>query len=148
MKTLPWKLGIALLWALGPVLELAHLMLYLRIDEKGTTRLGNLVVHSTLFSVVPLLLCVLSLTLRDKANKRMNIVLGVLVGFVLSLIWFLEGGLGVIAYEGPPLSAQRAILLGFKTVLMLLIPWFAWRWPKESAQPVRRRYLCARCLTG
>jgi ethanolamine transporter EutH len=132
MGTLPWKLRIAVLWAIGPVLELAHLFLNIGVEEKGTARLGNLVVHSTFFFLIPLLMCLLSLTLKDKWNKRLNIVLGIFFGFVSAPIWFLEGGLGVIMYDGPPIGLEHALLLGFKIVVALFIPWFAWKWPTQE----------------
>ena len=132
MGTLPWKLRIAVLWAIGPVLELAHLFLNIGVEEKGTARLGNLVVHSTVFFLIPLLMSLLSLALDDKLNKRLNIVLGIFYGFISAPIWFLEGGLGVIMYDGPPIGAEHALLLGFKVVVALFIPWYAWKWPKQE----------------
>ena len=132
MRTLPWKLRIAVLWAIGPVLELAHLFLNIGVEEKGTARLGNLVVHSTVFFLIPLLMSLLSLALDDKLNKRLNIVLGIFYGFISAPIWFLEGGLGVIMYDGPPIGAEHALLLGFKIVVALFIPWYAWKWPKQE----------------
>ena len=132
MSTLSWKVRIAILWAIGPVLELAHLFLNIVVEEKGTARLGNLVIHSTFFFLIPLLMCLLSLTLKDRLNKWVNIVLGIFFGFISAPIWFLEGGLGVIMYDGPPIGLEHALLLGFKIVVTVFIPWFAWKWPKQE----------------
>ena len=132
MVTLSWKVRIALLWAIGPVLELAHLFLNIGVEEKGTARLGNLVIHSTFFFLIPLLMCLLSLILKDRLNKWLNIILGIFFGFVSAPIWFLEGGLGVIMYDGPPIGLEHALLLGFKIVVTVFIPWFAWKWPKQE----------------
>ena len=131
-NTLPWKIRIALLWAVGPVLELTHLFLTIGTEEKWMARLGDLVVHSTVFFLVPMLMCLLSLTLKDKPNKWVNIVLGIFYGFVSAPIWFLEGGLGVIMYDGPPIGLEHALLLGLKMVIAVFIPWFAWKWPKRE----------------
>jgi len=133
MRTLPWKIRIALLWAIGPVLELAHLFYNIGVDEKGLARLGNLVVHTTFVFLIPLLMCLLSLTLTDKLNRWVNLVLGLFFGFVSAPIWFLEGGLGIIMYDGPPIGPEHALLLGLKVVVALFIPWFAWKWPKQEA---------------
>jgi hypothetical protein len=133
MNTLPWKLRISILWAIGPVLELAHILFTIGVEEKWLARLGNLVIHSTFFFLVPMLMCLLTLILNDKWNKWLNIVLGIFFGFVSAPIWFLEGGLGVIMYDGPPLGAEHALLLGLKMVITVFIPWFAWKWPKAEA---------------
>ena len=133
MDTLPWKIRIAILWAIGPILELAHILFTIGVEDKWLARLGSLVVHSTFFFLVPLLMCLLTLILDDKLNRGLNLVLGIFFGFVSAPIWFLEGGLGVIMYDGPPLGAEHALLLGLKIVVTLFIPWFAWKWPKREA---------------
>ena len=136
METLSWKVRIAILWAIGPILELAHLFLNIGAEEKGMARLGNLVLYTTFSLLIPLLMCFLSLTLKDKLNKRFNIVLGIFFAFISAPLWFLEAGLGVIMYDGPPIGTEHALLLGFKIVVTAFIPWFAWKWPKQEAQGV------------
>ena len=136
MGNLPWKVRIAVLWVIGPVLELAHLFLTIGTEDKWMARLGVLPIHATFFFLIPLTMCLLSLTLKDKLNKRFNIVLGIFFAFISAPLWFLEAGLGVIMYDGPPIGTEHALLLGFKIVVTAFIPWFAWKWPKQEAQGV------------
>ncbi|HEY71608.1 MAG TPA: hypothetical protein G4O08_13610 [Anaerolineae bacterium] len=133
MSTLPWKIRIAVLWAIGPVLELAHLFFTISPEGERQARLGNLVVHTTFFFLIPMVMCLLSLILSDQWNKWLNLILGIFFGFVSAPIWFLEGGLGVIMYDGPPIGTEHALLLGLKIVVTVFIPWFAWKWPKQEA---------------
>ena len=132
METLSWKVRIAVLWAIGPVLELAHLFLTIGTEDKWKARLGVLAIHATFFFIIPLLMCLLTLILKDKANKWANLIIGIFFAFVSAPIWFLEGGLGVIMYDGPPIGIEHALLLGFKIVVAAFIPWFAWKWPKQE----------------
>jgi len=133
MDSLPWKIRIAVLWAIGPIIESGHLILTIDTDDKWCARLGILTIHATFFYIVPLLMSLLTLILKDKVNRWVNIIAGILFGVVFSIIWFLEGGLGVIMYDGPSIGIEHALLLGFKVVVALFIPWFAWKWPKQEA---------------
>jgi len=130
MGTLPWKIRIAVLWAIGPIIELAHLFLNIGAEEKGNARLGVLAVYATFVFIIPLLMSLLTLILKDKVNRWANLIIGIFFAFISTPIWFLEGGLGVIMYDGPPIGIEHALLLGFKVVVTLFIPWFAWKWPK------------------
>lgn len=122
-----------MLWAIGPVLELAHLFLTIGTEDKWKARLGVLAIHATFFFIIPLLMCLLSLILKDKANKWANIIVGLFFACFSAPIWFLEGGLGVIMYDGPPIGIEHVLLLGFKIVVTAFIPWFAFKWPKQEA---------------
>ncbi|MFC1994276.1 hypothetical protein ACFLVI_03325 [Chloroflexota bacterium] len=130
--TLSWKVRIAVLWAIGPVLEAAHLVLFTRVEDWGKY-LGAVPLHVTFMYIIPLVMCLLSLTLKDKLNKWVNIVLGLFFAVLAAPLAFLEMGLGVIMYEGPSLGTEHALLLGLKVVVTLFIPWFAWRWPKRAS---------------
>jgi len=131
MATLSWKVRIAVLWAIGPVLQVAQLVIFTRVDDWGKY-MGDFVLFSTFLLLLPLTFCVLSLTLKDKPNKWVNIIAGIFFAFISYPIAWLELGLGVIMYEGPPLGSEHALILGFRMVITLLIPWFAWKWPKQE----------------
>ncbi|MFC1963204.1 hypothetical protein ACFLVL_01080 [Chloroflexota bacterium] len=132
IDTLSWKVRIAVLWVIAPVLEATNLVLFTRVEDWGKY-LGTMALHTSFMFIAPLVMCLLSLTLKDKLNKWVNIVLGSFFGPIVAIIWFLEGGLGVLMYDGPSLGAEHALLLGFKVVVTLFIPWFAWRWPKRAS---------------
>ncbi len=131
METLSWKVRIAVLWVCGPILELAHLVL-ISETHNWLVRHGNLVLHSTFFFLLPLIMGVLSLTLKDKPNRWVNLILGIAFTFVFYLINFLECGLGVVMYNGPAIGTEQILLLGLKVVITAFIPWLAWRWPKQE----------------
>jgi len=132
MQTLSWKVRIAVLWAIGPVLQVAQLVIFTRVEDWGKY-MGDFVLFSTFLLILPMIFCVLSLVLKDKWNKWVNIIAGIFFAFVSYPLAFLELGLGVIMYEGPPLGAEHALILGLRVLITLFIPWFAWKWPKQEA---------------
>jgi len=135
MSTLSWKVRIAVIWAIGPMLHVAHLLYFTRVEDWGKYQ-GDVVLQSTVLLLLPLTFCVLSLTLKDKPNRWVNIIAGIFFAFLSYPVAWLELGLGVIMYEGPPLGAEYALILGFRMVITFLIPWFAWKWPKQESLPI------------
>ncbi len=78
-----------------------------------------------IFMVLPIFMVFLSLTLKYKANRRANIILGIL--FVVFDLYFLVSvfPLGSAAYE---------IFMAFVyPVFTALIVWYAWKWRKQEA---------------
>ena len=71
--------------------------------------------------MIPTLMIVLSLTLKAKANRWTNIIVGILqIVFVLGS-----------QFIGKP-EAHYLFGSGVELVLLLLIVWFAWKWPKQE----------------
>ncbi len=70
---------------------------------------------------VPLVMIVVSLTLKYKANRWTNIILGI-VFTVLSLISMVDA-----------LSAHGILLWVSQAVATASIVWLAWKWPKPKA---------------
>jgi uncharacterized membrane protein HdeD (DUF308 family) len=72
--------------------------------------------------VTTIFMVILSLTLKDKANRWANIIVGILwVGYDLM---FLSSSLASPAYE---------IVLGIVYLLFsALIVWHAWKWPTQE----------------
>lgn len=132
-QTLPWKNRIAILWASGLLLELAHLIL-ISETHNWLVRHGNLVVYSSFFILAPIALVVLTLTLPDTPNRWVNIILGCFFAFVSAPLNFLECGVGLIQYTGPDPGLEQGLILGLKVIVTLLIPWFALKWPRQESE--------------
>jgi hypothetical protein len=92
-------------------------------DVPVTTEL--LLVMSIIF-VVPIFMSFLSLTLKDKANRRANLTIGVF--FVAFDLIFL--GLALFLW---PFSAYETLWGIAYPVFTALVVWYAWRWPKQDA---------------
>ncbi len=128
-----WKVKIAVLWICGPVLESAHLLFSIDTTGAWLKRLGDLVVHSTFFITLPIILAVLTLILKDKWNQRVNVIFGIIPGLTFYIINFFEFGLGMVpgGYTGPAPGPEQIIILALKVAITALIPWLAWRWPGQ-----------------
>jgi hypothetical protein len=75
---------------------------------------------------VPLVMAVLSLTLKDKANQWANIILGIFyAGFIL---FELAMNVATVAYPYVILMDTSAV------VAAALIAWYAYNWPKQKGE--------------
>ncbi|RJP53224.1 MAG: hypothetical protein C4586_01840 [Anaerolineaceae bacterium] len=82
-----------------------------------------LVVLSAILAI-PIVMSALSLTLKDKVNRRVNLVTGAL--FVVWELIFL-----IFVYSQAPLYE---IFWGMTyLVFVSLVVWYAWKWPKQEA---------------
>jgi hypothetical protein len=82
----------------------------------------GLLLGSALLMVIPTAMVFLSLTLQAKANRLVNIIVAMVYIVVLGST-FLSG-------RNPAYYILFAIL---KAVLLALIIWHAWKWPKKQA---------------
>ncbi len=73
--------------------------------------------------IIPSLMIFLSLILPAKANRWTNIIVGILQSVVLA---------GFLIGESWAFYIFATIV---EIVLLLLIVWYAWRWPKQEGQP-------------
>jgi len=130
------KIKLAVLWLFVAVAMSANTILYFVIpgviDE---TRAGAVVgmqagpelllVMAVTYFWVPLVMAVLSFTLKDKANRWANISLGIFyVGFILFELFM---NVTTVAYPYVMLMDTSAI------VVAALIAWYAYKWPKQEA---------------
>jgi len=90
MSTLSWKVRIAVIWAIGPMLHVAHLLYFTRVEDWGKYQ-GDVVLQSTVLLLLPLTFCVLSLTLKDKPNRWVNIIAGIFFAFLSYPVAWLDG---------------------------------------------------------
>jgi len=84
-----------------------------------------LLVMAIMYYWVPLVMAVMSITLKDKANRWANIILGIFyAGFIL---FELIMNITTVAYPYVILMDTSVI------VATALIAWYAWKWPKQQA---------------
>jgi len=131
MEVLRWKTRIALLWVFMAVAMSAHAALaamepggFEKIAEEATTMGPGMLVFMSLFWWVPLVMAVLSVTLKDSANRWTNFILGII--FTILNIFHLTEHLA------QP-SAHSLLIVCSTIVVTALIAWFAWTWPKQEA---------------
>jgi len=92
----------------------------------GEVPLGSQIslVGAAILMTIPAIMVFLSLTLKAKANRLANIILGIIYTGVMLFTVLLPGAW---AYY---------IFLGIvEVVLTVLIVWSAWKWPKQEGQP-------------
>ncbi len=128
MEILRWKIRIAVLWVFMAVAMSAHSIVYLlepgAIAEIEAMQLGaGMLLFMAIFWWVPLVMAVLSLTLKDSANRWANFVLGV-VFTILNIVHLTE-------HLAQP-SAHEILFIGSTVVVTGLLAWFAWRRPKQQ----------------
>jgi len=88
----------------------------------GIQMTQGLLLGSALLMAIPSFMVFLSLTLQAKANRIVNIIAGI-VYIVVLVSTFLTG-------RNPAYYILFAIL---KAVLLALVVWHAWKWPKKEA---------------
>lgn len=125
------KIRLAVLWLFVAITMSANTILYLVvpgvIDEIRAGEVvglqagpGLLLVMAIMYYWVPLVMAVLSLTLKDKVNRSASIFLGIFyAGFIL---FELVMNMTTVAYPYVMLMDISAI------VVAVLIAWFAWKW--------------------
>jgi len=79
---------------------------------------------SAITMLIPITMGFLSLALKDKTNRRANMVLGIFfVGYVLLFLFS--------SITARP--AYETVLATALVVFAALIVWHAWKWPKQEA---------------
>ena len=129
------KLKLSALWAARMLSGLQgdstrlHDPVALRGLVEGTSAVrvtdGLLLLMSLIFAI-PILMIILSLTLRDRPNRWANRSIGIV--FVVFDLGFL--GLTLFLWQ---FSAYETFWSLMYAVLTALIVWYAWRWPKREA---------------
>ena len=128
MEILRWKTRIAVLWLFMAVAMSAHSVLAFMepgaMEKIAGRAMGpGMMLFMAIFWWVPLVMAVLSVTLKDSANRWANFILGIV--FTLLNIFHLTEHLA------KP-SIHQLLLIGSTVVVTALIAWFAWKWPKQE----------------
>ena len=129
MGILQWKIRISVLWIFMAVAMVAHSVLAFmepgameQIEEMQIS--VGMFLFMALFWWVPLVMAVLSVTLKDLANRWTNIILGI-VFTALNIFHLIE-------HLADP-SAHQILIIGSTVVVTALIFWHALKWPKQEA---------------
>jgi len=131
MQTLTLKTRISVLWIFMAVAMSAHSVLSFMepgVVEKiisGEMAMGpGMFVFMAIFWWVPLVMAILSVTLRDSANRWANMILGI-VFTVLNIFHLIEH------LTAAP-SVHQILIIGSTVVATALIFWYALKWPKQE----------------
>jgi hypothetical protein len=137
MKRLTWKIRISVLWIVLAVVTTAwtlqSLVVPSTIEEIMAGIWGGMQISEwfllffSLFWLIPLIMAVLSVTLKDAANRRTNLVLGIIFA-VFYVFHPIEHIIRGMEYVGFLLFCNTVCI-----VIPALIAWHACKWPKEEA---------------
>jgi O-antigen/teichoic acid export membrane protein len=79
-----------------------------------------------IITLIPPVMAVLSITLKDSINRWANIIVGIVFAF-LALV-----GLGEYLMKQDAYYAGLILVAIVEFVVAALIVWFAWKWPKKE----------------
>jgi len=130
-----YKMKLAVLWLFVAVsmsaIVSAMFMVPGVIDEvRGEEIAGMQITHELLVVMavtyywIPLVMAVLSVTLKDSINRWANTIAG--VGYAGFVLIELISNITTVAYPYAMLMDVSAI------VAAALIAWYAWKWPKQE----------------
>lgn len=88
----------------------------------GIQMTQGLLVGSAILMLVPSVMVFLSLVLKAKANRLVNIIVGIVYLGVLGSTFFTGRNPG-----------YYLLFATVKALLLILVIWFAWKWPKRDA---------------
>jgi len=131
MENLALKTRLAVLWLFVAVTMSANTLLYLLVpgvlDEiRAGTVVGMqagsalLLTMAVMYYWVPLVMAVLSLTLKDRVNRWASIILGVF--YAVFILFELFMNVTTVAYPYVKLMDTSAIIVA------VLIAYYAWKW--------------------
>ena len=92
------------------------------IGATGAPMTQVMLLGIAIFMAIPSVMVFLSLTLKPKANRWANIILGIIYTCAVPLTLLTPG-----------ISAYYLFLTIVEVVLTALIVWYAWKWPKQKA---------------
>ena len=129
---------IAVLWIFMAVAMSAHVVLsvfepgVVEQISSGKMQIGEgMFLFMALFWLIPLTMAYLSVTLKDLANRRANITLGILFT-ALNFFHMLFEVMVQPSTHMVQWSLHQLLIDGSTVVVTALIVWYAWKWPKEA----------------
>jgi heme A synthase len=123
---------ISVLWFFVVVSDLANVLMSLaypgvmeELMTAGESMGPELMFAGAIVILIPLVMAVLTLTLKDSMNRWLNIILGL----VFTVIYF--GNFVELSTTMPAAYILLLSIAGF--IAPALIVWYAWKWPKQEA---------------
>ena len=138
MESVTLKTRIAVLWIFMAVAMSASMELsvfepgVVEAIASGKMQIGEeTFLFMALFWLIPLTMAYLSVTLKDLANRRANITLGIVFTAVniFHLLFELVVQPSIHMVQA---SLHQLLIDGSTVVVTVLIVWYAWKWPKEA----------------
>ena len=133
MENLGLKTRISVLWIWMAVAISAHSLLFLfepgGIEKitSGEMKMGaGMLLLDALFWLIPLVMAFLSVTLKDTADRWVNMILGGIFT-VLNILHLIKA----ISYFG--LAIHQILIVGSTVLATALVFWYALKWPKQEA---------------
>jgi hypothetical protein len=106
-------------------MEPGHLEQFMAGEIEGIQITQTLLLVSAIIQALPSVMVFLSLTLKAKANRWANIILGIV--YIAVLVAFSTMG---------EISILYLFYATGEGVLLVLIIWHAWKWPKQEREEV------------
>jgi drug/metabolite transporter (DMT)-like permease len=132
LESLVSKMRISVLWFFVVVSDLANVLMSLaypgvmeELMTAGESMGPELMFAGAIVILIPLVMAVLTLTLKDSMNRWLNIILGL----VFTVIYF--GNFVELSTTMPAAYILLLSIAGF--IAPALIVWYAWKWPKQEA---------------
>lgn len=95
------------------------------LENSGSVKITpELLAIMSLVFVVPVLMSVLTLTLRPTASRSANRILGTIYALIILVFWVMALTIESTSYGKIWATAQ--------VVFALMIVWYAWKWPKQD----------------
>jgi hypothetical protein len=134
MELLRWKTRISIMWIIEAVgMSVYMFLVFLTkgiIQQIMAGNFGDMQINEGLrfflaiFWWIPFVMAFLTLTLKDRATRWTNFILGILFAI------FCVFGLTQSVIKGLPAAIDVDYFIG--VVFAALIAWYAWKWPKQA----------------
>ena len=138
MEILRWKARLSVIWVIMAIGYTAGWFLMFMMpgimEEMMAGEMpagkplseGRMAMYA-LFWLIPIVMAVLCLSLKDSPNRWLNFVLGIIFG----LFFIFE--ITSRSIEGDEVSIAIWLIFIAAIVFSAFIAWFAWKWPKPEA---------------
>ena len=137
MEILRWKTRLSVIWVVMAVgytagwllmFMMPGIMEQMMVGEMPAGKPlseGRMAIYA-LFWLIPIVMAVLCLSLKDSPNRWLNFVLGIIFG-----VFFIYE-IASRSIEGDEVSIAIWLIFIAAIIFSALVAWFAWKWPKQE----------------